>query len=78
MGIQIFRSDFQPMLIYLCKVSFLTTLNIYKAYFRGRHIRVSHVLGFMQKGWRSYIEKFRHSEAVEGFCCKFIYRDCRV
>ena len=30
------------------------------------------------KGWRSYIEKFRGSEAVEGFCCKFIYEDYRV
>ena len=39
MGIQIFKSDFQPMLMYLCRVSFLTTLDIYKAYFRGRHIR---------------------------------------
>ena len=27
------------MLIYLYRVSFLTTLDIYKAYFRGRHIR---------------------------------------
>ena len=32
----------------------------------------------MQKGWRSYIEEFRGSEAVEGFYCKFIYGDCRV
>ena len=38
-GIQIFRSDFWPMLMYLYRVSFLTTLDIYKAYFRGRHIR---------------------------------------
>ena len=30
------------------------------------------------KGWRSYIEEFRGSEAVEGFYCKFIYGDCRV
>ena len=37
MGIQIF--DFQPILIYLFRVSFLTTLDLYKAYFRGRHIR---------------------------------------
>ena len=36
---QFFRSDFWPMLMYLCRVSFLTTLDIYKAYFRGRHIR---------------------------------------
>ena len=26
-----------------------------------------------QKGWRSYIEEFRGSEAAEGFCCEFIY-----
>ena len=36
---QFFRSDFRPMLMYLCRVSFLITLDIYKAYFRGRHIR---------------------------------------
>ena len=40
---------------------------------------VSHVLGSVQqKGWCSYIEEFRGSEAVEGFYCKFIYGDCRV
>ena len=33
------RSDFQPMLTCLCRVSFLTTLDIYKAYFKGHHIR---------------------------------------
>ena len=37
-GIHIFRFDFRPMLMYLCRVSFLTTLDIYKAYFRGRYI----------------------------------------
>ena len=36
-GNQFFRSDFWPMLMYLCKVSFLTTLDIYKAYFKSRH-----------------------------------------
>ena len=39
---------------------------------------VSHVLGSVQKWWRSYIEEFRGSEAVEGFYCEFIYGDCRV
>ena len=39
MGIHISRSDFRSMFMYLCGVSFLTTLDIYKAYFRGRHIR---------------------------------------
>ena len=30
------------------------------------------------KGWHSYIDEFRGFEAVEGFCYKFIYGDCRV
>ena len=34
--------------------------------------------GIRVKGWRSYIEQFRGFEAVKGFYCKFIYRDCRV
>ena len=37
--IKIFRSDFWARLLYLCRVSFLTTLDLYKTYFRGRHIR---------------------------------------
>ena len=37
--IKIFRSDFWARLLYLYRVSFLTTLDLYKAYFRGRHIR---------------------------------------
>ena len=45
---------------------------------RSRASLVSHVLESVQKGWRSYIEQFRGSETVEGFYCKFIYRDCRV
>ena len=36
---QFLRFDFQPMLMYLCRVSFLTTLDIYKAYFKSCHIR---------------------------------------
>ena len=32
--------------------------------------------GIHAKEWRSYIEEFRGSEAVEGFYCKFIYEDC--
>ena len=39
---------------------------------------VSHILGFVQKGWCSYIKEFRDSKAVEGFCCEFIYGDCKV
>ena len=30
------------------------------------------------KRWRSYTKKFRGSEAIEGFYCKFIYGDCSV
>ena len=45
---------------------------------RSRASLVSHVLGSVQKGWRLYIEDFKGFEAVEGFCCKFIYGDCRV
>ena len=35
----IFRSDSQPMLTCICRVSFLTTLDIYKTYFKICHIR---------------------------------------
>ena len=37
---QISRSIFQPKPMYLFKVSFLTTLDIYKAYFKSRHIQI--------------------------------------
>ena len=35
--IRISKSNFQPMFVYLYRVSFLTTLDIYKAYSKGRH-----------------------------------------
>ena len=34
--IQIFRFDFMHIYMYLCMVSFLTTLDIYNDYFKGR------------------------------------------
>ena len=34
--IRISRSNFLPMLVYLYRVSFLTTLDIYKTYFKDR------------------------------------------
>ena len=37
--IRISRSDFWPKLMCMCWVSFLTNLDIYKAYFKGRQIR---------------------------------------
>ena len=50
-----------------------------QSHIRSRASLVSHVLGFVQqKGWRSYIEEFKGSEVIEGFCCKFIYKDCKV
>ena len=35
--IKISKSDFTHIHVYLCRVSFLTTLYIYKDYFKGRH-----------------------------------------
>ena len=35
--IRIFRSNFTHIHEYLCRVSFLTTLDIYKDYFKGGH-----------------------------------------
>ena len=35
---QFSRSDFTHIHVYLVRLSFLTTLNIYKDYFKGRHI----------------------------------------
>ena len=32
---QIFNSDFHPIRVYMFGLSFLTTLNIYKDYFKG-------------------------------------------
>ena len=45
---------------------------------RSRASLVSHVLGSIQKWWRSYIEEFRSSETVKDFYFKFIYGDCKV
>ena len=33
-------SEYWPMLMYLFKVSFLTTLDIYKTYFKSRHTQI--------------------------------------
>ena len=32
-----FKSDYTHILEYLCRVSFLTTLDIYKDFFKSRH-----------------------------------------
>ena len=37
-------SNFQLMMTCLCRVSFLTTLDIYKAYFKGHHTWRTHAL----------------------------------
>ena len=36
--IRISRSDFTHIHEYLCRISFLTTLDIYKDYFKGHHM----------------------------------------
>ena len=36
--IQISKSDFMHIKVYLCRISFLTTLDIYKDYFKG-HVK---------------------------------------
>ena len=36
--IRISRSDFTHIHVYLCRISFLTTLNIYRDYFKGHHM----------------------------------------
>ena len=35
--IRFLRSDYTHIPMYLCRVYFLTTLDIYKDYFKGRH-----------------------------------------
>ena len=40
--IRIFRSDFRLTLTCMCRVSFLTTLDIYNDYFKGRYIGRTH------------------------------------
>ena len=42
--IKISRFNFQPMFVYFYRVYFLTTLDIYKTYFKGNHT------------WRTYAE----------------------
>ena len=34
------KSDYMHIPMYLCRVSFLTTLDIYKVYFKVRHSRI--------------------------------------
>ena len=40
--IRISRFDFMHFHMYLCRVSFLTTLDIYKDYFKGCHMWMQH------------------------------------
>ena len=54
------RSDFRPMLVYLYRVSFLTTLNIYKDYFKGHGTcrKWPRSLFFLKKLLRFYANGF--------------------
>ena len=58
--IRTFRSDFWPMLKYLYRVSFLTTLDIYKAYFKGHHVcrKCPSSLFFLNKLLHLYAKSF--------------------
>ena len=53
---RIFISEFQPMLMYLFRVSSLSTLDIYKTYFRSHHTRIQRprVYFFCEKLLRLY------------------------
>ena len=55
--IQFFRADFTPICEYMFGFSFLTTLNIYKDYFKGRH------------SWCNSIQKFFTSILWTGNIC---------
>ena len=41
---QFFRSDFTHIFMYVFRFSFLITLDIYKDYFKGRHVVVALVV----------------------------------
>ena len=58
------RSDFRPMLVYLYKVSFLTTLYIYKDYFKGRRVcrKWPNSLFSLKKLLRLYAKGFVNNE----------------
>ena len=44
---QIFRSDFMHIHVYVFRFSFLTTLNIYKDYFKSRHVVVALIVALI-------------------------------
>ena len=59
--VRLFRFDYTHILMYLCRVSFLTTLDIYKDYFKGRHICIE---------WSSALFSLKEVTASlrQGFC----------
>ena len=70
--IRISRSDFRPMLRCMHRVSFLTTLDIYKVYFKGCHIREYN--GNTYKKWPSALvslKEFTVSFAPQDFVTKY-------
>ena len=58
-------SNFQLMMTCLCRVSFLTTLDIYKTYFKGHHTWRTHALSVQVPN--SLWKKLLHLCAL-GFC----------
>ena len=65
-----FRSNFQPMLKYLYRVSFLTTLDICKDYFKGRRIckKCLSSLFSLKKLLRLYAKGFVTKELPNLYC----------
>ena len=68
--IKIFRSDFRPKLMYMCWVSLLITLDIYKAYFKGRWAckKCPSSLFFLKKLLRLYAKVFVTKELPNLHC----------
>ena len=47
---QFSRSEIQPKFMYFFKVSFLTTLDIYKAYFKSHHTGIQRKIDYFSLG----------------------------
>ena len=66
--IRISKSDFRPMLTCMCRVFFLRTLDIYKAYFKGSYIR--EYKENTSKKWPSALLSFK--EATASLCLRVL------
>ena len=68
--IRISKSNFRPMLKYLYRVSFLTTLNIYKAYFKGNRAcrKCPNLLFSLKKLLHLYVKGFMTNKIPDIYC----------